>query len=76
MKTLEDNDHMVSTSLKSISREDGKYYINENFSLGYAYDTYGADQLSGLNLKAHEIAVRFMFGTKSDTPELEEPSEN
>lgn len=27
MKTLEDNDHMVSTSLKSISREDGKYYI-------------------------------------------------
>jgi type IX secretion system PorP/SprF family membrane protein len=48
--------------------------INENFSLGYAYDTYGADQLSGLNLKAHEIAVRFKFGAKPDTPELKEPS--
>jgi hypothetical protein len=48
--------------------------INENFSLGYAYDTYGADQLSGLNLKAHEIALRFMFGSKHDTPELEKPS--
>jgi len=27
MKTLEDNNHMISTSLKSISRVDGKYYI-------------------------------------------------
>ena len=44
--------------------------INENFSLGYAYDTYGADQLSGLNLKAHEIALRFKFGsTSDDTPD-------
>tara|TARA_A100001011_G_scaffold395433_1_gene490430 strand:+ start:776 stop:940 length:165 start_codon:yes stop_codon:yes gene_type:complete len=28
----------------------------------------------GLDLKAHEIAVRFKFGAKPDTPELEEPS--
>jgi hypothetical protein len=49
--------------------------INENFSLGYAYDTYGADQLSGLNLKAHEIALRFKFGSVSDdTPEQQIPS--
>ncbi len=43
--------------------------------MGYAYDTYGADQLSGLNLKAHEIALRFMFGSKHDTPELEKPQQ-
>ena len=43
--------------------------VNENFSLGYAYDTFGDDQLSGLNLKAHEIALRFKFG--GTTPEAE-----
>jgi len=40
--------------------------INEGFSLGYAYDTYGNDQLSGLNLKAHEVAIRFKFGNSSE----------
>ncbi|MAV78983.1 MAG: hypothetical protein CMC22_02030 [Flavobacteriaceae bacterium] len=47
--------------------------INENFSLGYAYDTFSNDKLSGLNLKAHEIAIRFKFGGKPDKSEVEEP---
>lgn len=48
--------------------------INENFSLGYAYDTFRNNQLSGLSLKAHEIAIRFNFGEKPDTTNLEEPN--
>ena len=47
--------------------------INENFSLGYAYDTFGDNQLSGLNLKAHEIAMRFKFGSPPEDPVEEEP---
>ena len=46
--------------------------INENLRLGYAYDTYGSDQLSGISLKAHEIFMRFVFGTTSNTPKVEE----
>ena len=46
--------------------------INENLRLGYAYDTYGSDQLSGISLKAHEIFMRFIFGTTSNTPKVEE----
>ena len=40
--------------------------VNENFSLGYAYDTYSNNQLSGLSLKAHEFAIRFKFGSLTD----------
>ena len=40
--------------------------VNENFSLGYAYDTYSNDKLSGLSLKAHEIAIRFQFGNQPE----------
>ena len=47
--------------------------VNENFSLGYAYDTYGDDQLSGINFKAHEIAMRFKFGSPPEGPVEEEP---
>jgi type IX secretion system PorP/SprF family membrane protein len=47
--------------------------VNENFSLGYAYDTYGDDQLSGINFKAHEIAMRFKFGSPPEDPVEEEP---
>ena len=47
--------------------------VNENFSLGYAYDTYGDDQLSGINFKAHEIAMRFKFGSTPEDPVEEEP---
>ena len=47
--------------------------VNENFSLGYAYDTYGDDQLSGINFKAHEIALRFKFGSPPEDPIEEEP---
>ena len=46
--------------------------INENLRLGYAYDTYGSDQLSGISLKAHEIFMRFIFGTTLNTPKAEE----
>ena len=48
--------------------------VNENFSLGYAYDTYGDDQLSGVNFKAHEIALRFKFGSPPEDPLEEEPT--
>jgi len=47
--------------------------VNENFSWGYAYDTYGDDQLSGINFKAHEIAMRFKFGSPPEDPVEEEP---
>ena len=47
--------------------------VNENFSLGYAYDTFSNDQLSGLSLKAHEIAIRYKFGGKPATTVVEEP---
>ena len=48
--------------------------VNENFSLGYAYDTYNNDKLSGLSLKAHEIAIRFKFGSQPESIiEEEEP---
>ena len=47
--------------------------INEGFSMGYAYDTYGDDQLSGLNFKAHEIAIRFKLGNSSEVSVGEEP---
>ena len=47
--------------------------VNENFSLGYAYDTYGDNQLSGINFKAHEIAMRFKFGSPPEDPVEEEP---
>lgn len=46
--------------------------VNENFSLGYAYDTYSNDQLSGLSLKAHEIAIRFKFGSQTEAIAAEE----
>ena len=48
------------------------FNVNENFLLGYAYDTYGSDQLSGLNFKAHEIAIRFKFGSPPEAPVAEE----
>ena len=48
--------------------------VNENFSLGYAYDTYGDDQLSGLNFKAHEIAIRFKLGGAPKALLAEEPA--
>jgi len=48
--------------------------INESFSFGYAYDTYGDDQLSGLNLKAHEVAMRFKLGNSSEVSVGEESS--
>ena len=48
--------------------------INESFSFGYAYDTYGDDQLSGLNLKAHEVAMRFKLGNSSKASVGEESS--
>ena len=38
------------------------FHVNDSFSIGYAYDTYLENQLSGLNLKAHELVVRFKFG--------------
>ena len=39
--------------------------INQSLSLGYAYDTYLENQLSGLNLKAHELVLRFNIGKSS-----------
>ena len=46
---------------------------NENFSLGYAYDTFGDDQLSGLNFKAHEIVLRYKLGTINESQQEDEP---
>ena len=46
--------------------------INENLTLGYAYDTFSNDQLSGLSLKAHEIAIQFKLGSAPDNAEVEE----
>ena len=36
--------------------------LGENISIGYAYDTYRNATLSGLNLKGHELAIRFNLG--------------
>ena len=36
--------------------------LGENMSIGYAYDTYRNATLSGLNLKGHELAIRFNLG--------------
>ena len=47
---------------------------NENFSLGYAYDTFGDDQLSGLNFKAHEIVLRYKLGTINESQQEDEPA--
>ena len=47
--------------------------INEGFSLGYAYDTYGVDQLSGLNFKAHEVAFRFKLGNSFEVSAVKDP---
>ena len=47
--------------------------INEGFSLGYAYDTYGVDQLSGLNFKAHEVAIRFKLGNSYEVSAVKDP---
>ncbi len=46
--------------------------INENLTLGYAYDTFSNDQLSGLSLKAHEIAIQFKLGSVPDNAVVEE----
>ena len=46
--------------------------VNENFSLGYAYDTFGDDQLSGLHFKAHEIGIRFRFGRVPEASEIQQ----
>ena len=46
--------------------------VNENFSLGYAYDTYRNNQLSGLSLKAHEFAIRFKFGSLTEATATED----
>jgi hypothetical protein len=46
--------------------------VNENFSLGYAYDTYSNNQLSGLSLKAHEFAIRFKFGSLTEATAIED----
>ena len=64
----------LSTRTGSIFPIQALLLINENFSLGYAYDTYGADQLSGLNFKAHEIGIRFKFGSSPKAPVSEGPS--
>lgn len=47
---------------------------NENFSLGYAYDTFGDDQLSGQNLKAHEIVIRYKLGSIKESSEVDKPT--
>ena len=47
---------------------------NENFSLGYAYDTFGDDQLSGQNLKAHEIVIRYKLGSIKESTEVDKPT--
>ena len=47
------------------------FHVNDSFSIGYAYDTYLENQLSGLNLKAHELVVRLKLGDASP-PEQQE----
>ena len=50
------------------------FHINSMISIGYAYDTYLENQLSGLNLKAHEIGLRFKLG--NNAPEEPVETEN
>ncbi len=63
----------LSTRTGSIFSIQALININENFSLGYAYDTFGDDQLSGLNFKAHEIGIRFKLGSPTEASVAEEP---
>lgn len=53
------------------------FHLNSTLSLSYAYDTYLDNPLSGLNLKAHEIGLRFKLGNSSpEEPEaIEIPEE-
>lgn len=53
-------------------------HINNTLSLGYAYDTYLDNPLSGLNLKAHEIGLRFKLGISppEEAVEIEITEEN
>lgn len=53
------------------------FHLNSTLSLGYAYDTYLDNPLSGLNLKAHEIGLRFKLGNSSpeEPEEIEMPEE-
>lgn len=46
----------------SIWSMQASFHLNNMLSVGYAYDTYLENQLSGLNLKAHELVVRFKLG--------------
>ena len=50
------------------------FHINNTLSLSYAYDTYLDNPLSGLNLKAHEIGLRFKLG--NNAPEEPVETEN
>ena len=76
IKVSYNNDFELGTSIRtgSIFSIQALIHINENFSLGYAYDSYGSDQLSGLNFKAHEIGVRFKFGSPPKAQVAEESS--
>lgn len=47
------------------------FHVNNSLSIGYAYDTYLENQLSGLNLKAHELVVRFKLGDASPAEQQE-----
>ena len=75
--TVTDSSAIASvSSTPSLTLSSGNTSITsgyQNFSLGYAYDTFGDDQLSGLNFKAHEIGIRFKLGSQTEASVAEEP---
>lgn len=42
------------------------FNINKTFALAYAYDVYGSDVLSGMQLNAHEIGLRIGLSSKNE----------
>ena len=50
------------------------FHLNSTLSLAYAYDTYLDNPLSGLNLKAHEIGLRFKLGNSAPEEPVEIPN--
>ena len=50
--------------------------VGENINIGYAYDSFRDVTLSGLNLKSHELAVRFTLGEIGSNEATEVSSES
>lgn len=49
------------------------FNVNKTLALAYAYDVYGSDVLSGMQLNAHEIGLRIGLTSKNEAESEVEP---